>query len=90
MFNETCCELIICVGLDTADPLYDDKLENNLDKGDAQFVDIIHTNAGHLGKQVALGHVDFYVNGGSKQLNCDNVKSKIKNLNLFSSNIKIP
>ena len=47
-----------------------------LTKDDAQFVDIIHTNAGNnlaslkFGMTKATGHVDFYPNGGVKQPAC--------------------
>lgn len=49
-----------------------------LTKDDAQFVDIIHTNAGNnlaslkFGMTKATGHVDFYPNGGVKQPACKN------------------
>ncbi|XP_069683240.1 pancreatic triacylglycerol lipase-like [Periplaneta americana] len=41
-----------------------------LSKDDAEFVDIVHTNAGLLGQLDALGHVDFYMNGGPLQPDC--------------------
>ena len=49
-----------------------------LDAGDAQFVDVIHTNADHilyggLGAYHPMGHVDFYPNGGKGQNGCDNL-----------------
>ena len=42
---------------------------------DAIFVDIIHTNSGELSEEAvsfpdALGHIDFYPNGGSHQKGC--------------------
>ncbi|XP_065095314.1 phospholipase A1 member A-like [Ochlerotatus camptorhynchus] len=58
-------------GLDPAMPLFitadnDDKL----DKSDADFVDVIHTNALVQGKVERCGHVDFYMNGGIIQPGC--------------------
>uniref|UniRef100_A0AAG5DUT5 Lipase domain-containing protein n=1 Tax=Anopheles atroparvus TaxID=41427 RepID=A0AAG5DUT5_ANOAO len=58
-------------GLDPAMPLFitaaaDDKL----DPSDAEFVDVIHTNALVQGKIERCGHVDFYVNGGIMQPGC--------------------
>lgn len=58
-------------GLDPAMPLFitadnDDKL----DKTDADFVDVIHTNALVQGKVERCGHVDFYMNGGIIQPGC--------------------
>ena len=46
-----------------------------LDKNDADFVDVIHTNgapigSGGAGMKLACGDVDFYVNGGEKQPDC--------------------
>ncbi|XP_055541424.1 pancreatic lipase-related protein 2-like [Wyeomyia smithii] len=58
-------------GLDPAMPLFitadaDDKL----DPSDADFVDVIHTNALVQGKIERCGHVDFYMNGGIIQPGC--------------------
>lgn len=39
---------------------------NGLQRGDAQFVDIIHTNVGILGIKEPRGDVDFYPNGSVK------------------------
>lgn len=54
-------------GLDPAGPLFEIPINNNnnwLDKGDAQFVDNIHTDAGYFGFKHPTGHADFYPNGG--------------------------
>lgn len=37
-----------------------------LDKDDAYFVDVIHTDAGKYGIQSNIGHIDFHVNGGKR------------------------
>jgi len=48
-----------------------------IDKSDANFVDIIHTNGNEFGLMKPLGHIDFYPNGGVSQLNCKTLdKSK--------------
>lgn len=53
------------IGLDPALPLFEDGSANRrLGPTDAQFVDIIHTDGGILGNPEAIGHVDFYPNGG--------------------------
>jgi len=49
--------------------------EGRIDKSDAEFVQIIHTNSGFLWEgclsfKEPLGHVDFYPNGGSHQPGC--------------------
>jgi len=44
-----------------------------IDKSDANFVDIIHTNGNGLGLIKPLGHIDFYPNGGIAQLKCKRV-----------------
>ncbi|KNC33420.1 hypothetical protein FF38_09862 [Lucilia cuprina] len=52
-------------GLDPALPLFEDGSSNRrLSPKDAQFVDIIHTDGGILGNPEAMGHADFYPNGG--------------------------
>ncbi|XP_012233699.1 uncharacterized protein [Linepithema humile] len=58
-------------GLDPAMPLFitvgkDEKL----DASDAEFVDVLHTNAFVQGKIEPSGHIDFYVNGGVNQPGC--------------------
>ncbi|XP_026275090.1 lipase member I-like isoform X1 [Frankliniella occidentalis] len=58
-------------GLDPALPAFASLSPSwKLDSTDADFVDVIHTNAGVLGKVEPTGHVDFYVNGGSLQPFC--------------------
>jgi hypothetical protein len=61
------------LNIDPAGPdFYDSLAPDRLDSSDALFVDVIHTDGaprvhsgfGHLD---ALGHVDFYPNGGSAQ-----------------------
>ncbi|KAF4517959.1 hypothetical protein B566_EDAN005326 [Ephemera danica] len=37
---------------------------------DASHVQVIHTNAGFLGAEAPMGHVDFCVNGGRQQPSC--------------------
>jgi len=38
--------------------------------GDAKYVEIIHTNGGLLGFMAAIGDIDFFPNGGSRQIGC--------------------
>ena len=45
-----------------------------LDPGDAEYVDVMHTS--ELGQVEAVGHTDFFPNGGSKQPGCDGLLSK--------------
>ncbi|XP_061386577.1 vitellogenin-1-like [Musca vetustissima] len=51
-------------GLDPANPCFNEgeSLEV-ISRGDAEFVDIVHSNPGVLGKPQSLGDVDFYPNG---------------------------
>lgn len=59
-------------GLDPAMPLFvTADVDNKLDASDAEFVDVIHTNALVQGKIEQCGHVDFYVNGGVYQPGCN-------------------
>ncbi|KAM7159854.1 lipase member H [Macrochelys suwanniensis] len=58
-------------GLDPAGPLFNGKPpEERLDPTDAQFVDVIHSDIDGLGYREALGHIDFYANGGTDQPGC--------------------
>lgn len=59
-------------GLDPAMPLFvTADNDNKLDSSDAEFVDVIHTNALVQGKIERCGHVDFYLNGGVYQPGCN-------------------
>lgn len=60
-------------GLDPSRPFIDmTKKRGRLSVDDADLVDVVHTNAGTLGEQSAVGHIDFYPNGGKKQPGCEN------------------
>jgi len=46
--------------------------KERLDKEDATFVDVIHTETGIQGISEPIGHVDFYPNNGkSSQPGCE-------------------
>lgn len=54
------------LGLDPAYPGYSvGGQENHLTKGDAIFVDVLHSNPGILGFPQPIGDVDFYPNPGT-------------------------
>uniref|UniRef100_A0A8C8SGV1 Triacylglycerol lipase n=1 Tax=Pelusios castaneus TaxID=367368 RepID=A0A8C8SGV1_9SAUR len=64
-------------GLDPAQPYFQNTpIEVRLDKTDAEFVDIIHTDSAptipYLGFGInqAIGHLDFYPNGGKQMPGC--------------------
>ncbi|KAJ8666847.1 hypothetical protein QAD02_008509 [Eretmocerus hayati] len=63
-------------GLDPAQPCFHtNELALKLDKQDAPFVDVIHTNGRFLSKlgfglPEPMGHVDFFPNGGKQQPGC--------------------
>ena len=63
-------------GLDPAGPFFKEvQTSFRLDESDAQYVDVIHTNAGDIldfnfGTTLASGHTDFWPNGGSMQPGC--------------------
>ncbi|XP_045152369.1 lipase member H isoform X2 [Echinops telfairi] len=64
-------ELGRITGLDPAGPLFNGKPpKDRLDSGDAQFVDIIHSDTDALGYKEPLGNIDFYPNGGMDQPGC--------------------
>ena len=59
------------LGLDPALPLFTTPFnDSKLDKSDADFVDVLHTDALKEGKVETCGHIDFYVNGGIEQPGC--------------------
>lgn len=55
----------------TLDPIYKINKVAKVSRTDAALVDVIHTNAQALGDKAALGHVDFWPNGGLLQPNCN-------------------
>ncbi|XP_035213036.1 inactive pancreatic lipase-related protein 1-like isoform X2 [Stegodyphus dumicola] len=58
-------------GLDPATYLFSNiSPRGKLDRSDAVFVDVIHTDAGGIGMVETVGHVDFYPNGGEVQPQC--------------------
>ncbi|XP_064287486.1 pancreatic triacylglycerol lipase-like isoform X2 [Passer domesticus] len=65
-------------GLDPAQPYFQGTpIEVRLDKSDAEFVDVIHTDTAPtipnlgFGMRPAIGHLDFYPNGGVEMPGCD-------------------
>ncbi|XP_015249924.1 lipoprotein lipase isoform X1 [Cyprinodon tularosa] len=64
-------------GLDPAGPTFENADEQStLSRGDAQFVDVLHTNTRgspdrSIGIQRPVGHIDIYPNGGTFQPGCD-------------------
>lgn len=61
----------VIVGLDPSGPgFWFSGPSKRLDRTDANYVEVIHTNAGILGMTTAIGTSDFYVNGGSLQPGC--------------------
>lgn len=63
-------------GLDAASPLFEKYGDGvHLSKNDADFVDVVHTNAdlllyGGVGIGESIGHVDYFPNGGKRQPGC--------------------
>ncbi|XP_027766802.1 lipase member H-like, partial [Empidonax traillii] len=60
-------------GLDPAGPSFThEPPDGRLDRSDAQFVDVIHSDTDALGFKKPLGTIDFYPNGGTDQPGCPN------------------
>lgn len=56
--------LVRLTGLDPANPCFNEgETLSGLGRGDAHFVQVIHSDPGALGKRDQLGDVDFYPNG---------------------------
>ncbi|XP_061386828.1 phospholipase A1-like [Musca vetustissima] len=61
------------IAMDAALPLYSyDIPQTRLSSTDAEYVQVIHTDAGLLGFERPIGHGDFYPNGGNNQPGCNN------------------
>lgn len=68
----------VIVGLDPAYPLFTKKnTDSRLSVNDAEYVQAIHTNGGHLGLSYPVGHADFYPNWGRDQPGCSGFKTGI-------------
>lgn len=68
--------------LDPAKPCFVDvPLQYKLDDGDADFVSVLHTDVLARGILSAIGHVDFYVNGGFSQPGCKDPNGEIGGCN---------
>ena len=81
-------------GLDVAAPLFEvprkRSADSRLSPDDADFVDVIHTNAGFLGVSEAIGTADFYVeNGGPLQPGCFNLVNIFDSSKLLESYIQL-
>ncbi|XP_058065520.1 phospholipase A1 VesT1.02-like [Anopheles bellator] len=59
------------IALDPAFPLFSiNDPGNRVASGDANYVEVIHTNGGLLGFDLPIGQADFYPNGGRSQPGC--------------------
>lgn len=59
--------------MDPAGPFFFKEItRDRLNKGDAKFVQVLHSCAYKLGFGVATGDVDFWANGGAWQPGCPN------------------
>lgn len=73
MKKTTCVLVNFFLGLDPALPLFTTtNKDRKLDRTDAEFVDVLHTDALVEGKVERCGHIDFYMNGGLEQPGCWN------------------
>lgn len=64
----------VIIGLDPAYPFVTkDNINSRLHITDAEYVQVMHTNAGHLGLPYPVGHADFYPNWGRIQPGCSGI-----------------
>lgn len=54
-----------------------------LDKEDAIFVDVLHTDIGFYGFTSCIGHVDYFAHGGFSQPGCPDFQKDSKLPSLF-------
>lgn len=62
-------------------------INKKVDKSDAIFVDVLHTNALEKGKLEASGHVDHYANGGITQPGCKTTAEQSKGIPRLASQL---
>lgn len=71
IYNKTGRKIHRITGTDPAAPGFEKSPSDfRLSSGDAEFVDVIHTDIGHFGITSAIGDVDYYPNGGHSQPGC--------------------
>lgn len=59
------------IGLDPAKPLFNEYTSSNrLSVGDANLVEVFHSNGDQLGIFTPIGDLDFYINDGRTQAEC--------------------
>lgn len=65
VFNNESEKVGRITGMDPAGPLFTGKESSErLSEEDASFVDVIHSDGNKFGYYAAIGHIDFYPNGG--------------------------
>ncbi|XP_061395386.1 uncharacterized protein LOC133330999 [Musca vetustissima] len=63
--------LKVLYALDPALPLFRyETPEERVDRSDAEYVEVLHTSVGSYGYDRPLGHVDLYINYGTRQPGC--------------------
>lgn len=68
--------------------VYNTKPENErLAKGDAEFVDVVHTNMECFGMSKPIGDVDFLPNGGRMQPNSQLFQSDLSTYTSLNSHL---
>lgn len=91
--NVTSGRIGTIIGLDPAGPLFSlENVNGRLDRTDASYVEIIHTNSEETGFSFAIGHADFFPNGGTHQAGCgtDGGCSHARAHELFAESITTP
>ncbi|XP_072023689.1 pancreatic lipase-related protein 2-like [Amphiura filiformis] len=76
-------------GLDPAKPNFEGQpIDCKLDKSDAHFVDVIHTDMDIAGVAESIGHIDFFPNGGRMQPGCNSaICSHLRAKSLFRASV---
>ena len=76
--------------MDPALPDFENKEpQDRLSQDDANRVEVIHTNVNECGMREAIGHYDFYPNGGARQPGCrTNSCSHSRAPELFAESIR--
>ncbi|XP_032521339.2 phospholipase A1-like isoform X1 [Danaus plexippus] len=71
-FKVTAEKIWRITGIDPAGPCFSNSLiDEQLRSGVAEYVEVYHCNAGGLGTTSVLADIDFFINNGKVQPNCD-------------------
>ena len=77
-------------GLDPAGPFFGgSNAALHLDRSDAEYVDVIHTDWGFAGTPLFVGHIHFLPNGGRNQPGCPIIPNLAGEIYIFFTGVAL-